>query len=83
MRTASASIPAPARCKKEGEYLTIGEDMVAQVFPESKSKVRLAIKAPKDVTILRGDLRERSGARRPDGLAGPMAGPRSWQKQKQ
>lgn len=61
---------------KEGEYLTIGEDIVVQVFPDSKSRVRLAIKAPKDVTILRGDLRERSGAQRPDGLVGPMAAER-------
>ena len=58
---------------KEGEYLTIGEDIVVQVFPDSKSRVRLAIKAPRDVTILRGDLLERSGAKRPDGLVGPLA----------
>ena len=58
---------------KEGEYLTIGEDIVVQVFPDSKSRVRLAIKAPKDVAILRGDVRERTGAMRPDGLVGPMA----------
>lgn len=58
---------------KEGEYLTIGEDIVVQVFPDSKSRVRLAIKAPKDVTILRGDLRERAGTKRPDGLVGPLA----------
>ena len=56
---------------KDGEYLTIGEDIVVQVFPDSKSRVRLAIKAPKDVPILRGDLRERGGAERPDGLIGP------------
>ena len=61
---------------KEGEYLTIGEDIVVQAFPDSKSRVRLAIKAPKDVTILRGDVRERAGARRPDGLVGPMAAER-------
>ena len=60
---------------KEGEYLTIGEDIVVQVFPDSRSRVRLAIKAPKDVTILRGNVRERTGAGRPDGLVGPMAGP--------
>ena len=50
---------------KEGEYLTIGEDIVVQAFPDSKSRVRLAISAPKDVTILRGDLREKGGADRP------------------
>lgn len=58
---------------KDGEYLTIGEDIIVQVFPDSRSRVRLAIKAPRDVTILRGDLREKSGAKRPDGLVGPLA----------
>ena len=58
---------------KEGEYLTIGEDIVVQVFPDSKSRVRLAVKAPRDVTILRGDLLEKSGAKRPDGPVGPLA----------
>lgn len=58
---------------KEGEYLTIGEDIVVQFFPDSKSRVRVAVKAPKDMTILRGELREKSGAQRPDGLVGPMA----------
>ena len=62
---------------KEGEYLTIGEDIVVQVFPDSKSRVRLAIKAPKDVAILRGDLRERTGAKRPEGLVGSLAAERS------
>jgi len=60
---------------KEGEYLTIGEEIVVQVFPDSKNRVRLAVKAPKDMTILRGDLRERSGAKRPEGLVGRMAEP--------
>lgn len=61
---------------KEGEYLTIGEDIVVQVFPDSRSRVRLAIKAPRDVTILRGDLREKVGVQRPDGLVGPLAAER-------
>lgn len=56
---------------KEGEYLTIGEDIVVQVFPDSKTRARLAIKAPKDVPVLRGNLRERSGAEPPGGLVGP------------
>ena len=51
---------------KEGEYLTIGEDIVVQVFPDSKSRTRLSISAPKDVTILRGDLREKGGVERPE-----------------
>ena len=51
---------------KEGEYLTIGENIVVQVFPDSKSRTRLSISAPKDVTILRGDLREKGGVERPE-----------------
>ncbi|WP_161843877.1 carbon storage regulator [Pseudoflavonifractor sp. 524-17] len=39
---------------KEGEYLTIGEDIVIQVFPDSSTTARLGIKAPKEITILRG-----------------------------
>ena len=38
---------------KSGEYLTIGEDIAIQVFPESGAAVRVAINAPKDVDILR------------------------------
>ena len=60
---------------KEGEYVTIGEDIVVQVFPDSGSMTRLAIKAPRELTILRGEVRERSGAKRPEGLVGPMAAP--------
>ena len=60
---------------KEGEYITIGEDIVVQVFPDSGSMTRLAIKAPRELTILRGEVRERNGAKRPEGLVGPMAAP--------
>ena len=70
---------------KEGEYLTIGEDVVVQAFPDSKSRVRLAISAPKDVTILRGDLRERGGAERPDCVRETRRRPRSefsWDRNK-
>ena len=56
---------------KEGEYLTIGEDIVVQVFPDSSTTARLAIKAPKELTILRGEVRERNGVQRPEGLVGP------------
>lgn len=60
---------------KEGEYLTIGEDIVIQVFPDSSTTTRLAIKAPRELTVLRGEVRERNGAKRPEGLVGPMAAP--------
>ncbi len=58
---------------KEGEYLTIGEDIVIQAFPDSCSRVRLGIQAPKDTLVLRGEVRERGGEKRPKGLVGPMA----------
>ena len=49
---------------KDGEYLTIGEDIVIQVF--TNSTVRLAVQAPREMTILRGEVLERSGEDRPD-----------------
>ena len=55
---------------KTGDYLTIGEDITIQFFPDSSTRVRVAINAPKDLTILRGDVRERNGAERPKGLIG-------------
>lgn len=52
---------------KSGEYITIGDDIVIQIFEQSGSSFRVAVKAPKELTILRGEVHERSGDR-PDGL---------------
>lgn len=52
---------------KSGEYITIGDDIVIQIFEQSGSTFRVAIKAPREVPILRGEVHERSGDR-PDGL---------------
>ena len=49
----------------QGEYLTIGEDIAIQVFQETSDRIRVAVTAPKDLTILRGEVRERTGANRP------------------
>ena len=68
---------------KEGEYLTIGEDIVIQTFPDSSTRVRVGVQAPRDMLVLRGNLRERSGEKRPKGLVGPMAEEFSEQQQKQ
>jgi len=54
---------------KDGEYLTIGEDIVIQIF--ANSTVRVSVKAPKDMTILRGEVWERNGEERPECLHGP------------
>ena len=51
---------------KSGEYLTIGDDIVVQVF-EQGGTIRVAVKAPRELPILRGEVRERDG-QRPDGL---------------
>lgn len=54
-----------------GEYLTIGDDIAVQVFLDSGSRIRVAVNAPKEMTILRGEVRERMGGERPKGLMDP------------
>jgi sRNA-binding carbon storage regulator CsrA len=44
---------------KDGEYLTIGEDIVIQVF--TTSAIRMSIQAPKELPILRGERRKNAG----------------------
>lgn len=57
---------------KSGEYLTIGEDIAVQVFQETGDRIRVAVSAPRDLTILRGEVRERNGVQRPNGLLGQL-----------
>ena len=54
---------------KDGEYLTIGDDIVIQVF--TNSTIRLAIQAPREIPVVRGEVLERNGADRPDCLFPP------------
>ena len=51
-----------------GEYLTIGDDIVIQLYRADGKRSYLAINAPKDVPVLRGAVSEREGASRPKGL---------------
>ncbi len=53
---------------KSGDYVTIGEDVVVQVFRESGPQVRVSIKAPREVPIIRGAVLEQAGQKRPEGL---------------
>ena len=54
---------------KSGEYLTIGNDIVVQVF-EQGGAIRVAVKAPRELSILRGEVHERvRNARRMEELA--------------
>lgn len=55
---------------KSGEYLTIGEDIAVQVFQESGNRIRVGIIAPKNLPVLRGEVRERNGESRPEDLKG-------------
>lgn len=52
---------------KSGEYLTIGDDIVVQVFEQPGASFLVSVKAPREVPILRGEVRERTESR-PDGL---------------
>lgn len=56
---------------KSGEYLTIGEDIAIQVFQEAGDRIRVAVTAPREMNVLRGEVRERIGAGRPGGLLKP------------
>ena len=51
---------------KSGEYITIGEDIVVQIFQDGPVN-RVSIKAPLELTILRGEVLEQE-KNRPDGL---------------
>ena len=51
---------------KSGEYITIGNDIVVQVFRDGPD-ARVEVKAPRELTILRGEVLERT-QKKPDGL---------------
>ncbi len=52
---------------KSGEYLSIGDNIVVQIFEQSGSTFRVSVKAPREIAILRGEVLERT-EERPDGL---------------
>lgn len=49
----------------QGEYLTIGEDIVVQLNGISGDRCALMIQAPKEIPVLRGEVLERTGGQRP------------------
>lgn len=51
---------------KSGEYITIGNDIVVQIFRDG-ADARVEIKAPKEMIVLRGKLHERTNEK-PDVL---------------
>lgn len=44
---------------KSGEYLTIGDDIVVQVF-QTGTTFRVAVQAPRELPIVRGEVFERT-----------------------
>lgn len=53
---------------QEGEYMTIGDDIVVQAARTVEGRCKLNIKAPREVPVFRGEILERSGEERPDCL---------------
>ncbi len=52
-----------------GEYLTIGDNVVVQVYRSEGGRTYLAIDAPREIPVVRGSVLEREGGRRPERLA--------------
>lgn len=50
---------------KTGDYMTIGSDVVVQLDRIFGDNCKLMIQAPRDMTILRGEVWERTGGQRP------------------
>ncbi len=50
--------------RKEGESLLIGDEVEVTVLAVAAGRVRLAIQAPRDVTILRSELKVAAQANR-------------------
>lgn len=51
---------------KTGDYMTIGEKVVVQLDRISGDRCKLMVQAPRDMTILRGEVLERTGGERPE-----------------
>ena len=50
---------------RQGDYLTIGENVVIQLNDVSGDRCKLVIQAPREIPVLRGELLERGGGERP------------------
>ena len=50
----------------QGEYMTIGDNVVVQMYGIEGDRCRLMIEAPREIAVLRGKVRERNGEQRPD-----------------
>lgn len=46
--------------RKPGQYILIGKDIMVKVIKSEEGDLRLAIDAPKNISILRGEVYERN-----------------------
>jgi carbon storage regulator len=46
--------------RKPGQYVLIGKEIIVKVVKSEEGSLRLAIDAPRDLSILRGEVYERS-----------------------
>lgn len=60
--------------RKQGERVMIGDDVVLVISKISGNRVAIAIEAPRDVRVVRGELSPAESARRTGG-AGGMTSP--------
>ncbi len=51
---------------RKGDYVTLGDSIVIQVEQISNERAHLNINAPREVVVLRGEVLERGGGKRPD-----------------
>ena len=49
----------------QGEYMTIGDDVVVQLDHVTGDRCKLVIHAPREVPVVRGEVLERTGGERP------------------
>jgi len=50
---------------RRGDYVAIGDGIVVQIEYLNNERVHLAIDAPREVPIVRGEVLERGGGQRP------------------
>lgn len=50
----------------QGDYLTIGGDIVVQLNRVSGDRCKVTVQAPREVPVFRGEVLERTGGERPD-----------------
>ena len=68
---------------RTGDYMTIGDEVVFNWTHLAGDRCKLMVKAPRDMTILRGEVLERTGGERPECVVdGPYRHRQEWNRNK-